>query len=213
MEVLTFVVALILVLWAWYYKTFHERIALAEKLPGPPTHPLLGNALMFLGISPPQLLKLLEKMSKQYGPTVCLRFGPQVQILLSDPKDVEMILGSQKLIEKSDEYGFLSHWLGTGLLTSSGQKWFSRRKAITPTFHFKILEQFVEVFEKHSAIFVQNLGKFKGRPLDIFPQITLCALDVICGKSRLSWVELCDDKIEKLFRHRNGDGGGGECTS
>lgn len=72
------------------------------------------------------------------------QIGPQVQVLITDPKDAEVILGSQKLIDKSDEYDFIAQWLGTGLLISTGQKWFTRRKAITPTFHFKILEQFVE---------------------------------------------------------------------
>jgi cytochrome P450 family 4 len=65
---------------------------------------------------------------------------------------------------------------------STGQKWFSRRKIITPTFHFKILEQFVEVFDQHSEIFVQNLSQLKGQRCDVFSKIALCALDIICGE-------------------------------
>lgn len=181
MELLSIFVALTVVFFAWFYKKNYRRLVLASKLPGPPAWPIVGNALMFLGKSPPEMLKQFELLTKLYGTTARILIGPQVQVLLGNPKDVEAILGSQKLIDKSDEYNFLVEWLGTGLLISSGQKWFSRRKAITPTFHFKILEQFVEVFDKHSAIFVQNLAKFKGHPIDVFPQITLCALDVICG--------------------------------
>ena len=186
MEFLAFIVALTFVAIAWYYKKYHEMYTLAMKLPGPPAYPLIGNALMFLGKSPSEVLKVLEHSSKKYGPIVRFLVGPQVQVLMSDPKDVEVILGSQKLIDKSDEYVFMEKWLGTGLLLSTGQKWFSRRKVITPTFHFKILEQFVEIFDKHSAIFVKNLAKFKGREFDIFPHVTLCALDVICGKLKAS---------------------------
>lgn len=40
------------------------------------------------------------------------------------------------------------------------------------------------MFDKHSAIFVKNLEKFKGRSFDIFPEIGLCALDIICGEIR-----------------------------
>lgn len=182
MELLAFFAIALTTLFIWYYKKHHESYSLAIKLPGPRAYPLIGNALTFLGKSPPELLKILEKLSKQYGRTLRVMVGPSVQVLIADPKDAEVILGSQKLIDKSDEYKFIEYWLGTGLLISTGKKWFARRKVITPTFHFKILEQFVEVFDKHSAIFVSNLAKFKGQEIDVFPQITLCALDVICGE-------------------------------
>lgn len=75
---------------------------------------------------------------------------------------------------------------------------YSSYQVITPTFHFKILEQFVEVFDKHSAIFVKNLAKFKGQDFDVFPQVGLCALDIICGELKnrgLSKAVDCKDKI------------------
>lgn len=87
-----------------------------------------------------------------------------------------------KLITKSSEYDYLMPWLSTGLLTSSGQKWISRRKILTPAFHFKILEDFVEIFDRQSSILVQKLKKFEGRgEFNIFPLTALCALDIICG--------------------------------
>lgn len=182
MELLTFFAVALTVLLVWYYKKHYESYSLAIKLPGPRAYPLIGNALLFFNKSPSELLKVLESLPKNFGRTVRIMVGTQIQVLIMDPKDVETILSSQKLIDKSDEYKFILHWLGTGLLISSGKKWHSRRKVITPTFHFKILEQFVEVFDKHSAIFVNNLAKFKGQQIDVFPQVTLCALDVICGE-------------------------------
>ena len=65
------------------------------------------------------------------------------------------------MITKSDEYDFIKPWLGTGLLTSTGKKLSNRRKIITPTFHFKILEQFVEIFDEQSDTFVKKLAHFK----------------------------------------------------
>lgn len=64
-----------------------------------------------------------------------------------------------------------------------GKKWHQRRKALTPAFHFKILEQFVEIFNRQSDVFVQVLSKYK--PVDkieLYPIVTLYALDVVCGK-------------------------------
>lgn len=186
MEFLSLLVAVTVAFFAWFYKKYHHRHALANKIPGPPALPILGNALLFLGKSPPELLKIIESLPKKYGRCVRVLVGPQVQVLITDPKDAEVILSSQKLIDKSDEYNYIAHWLGTGLLISNGQKWFTRRKVITPTFHFKILDQFVEVFDKHSAIFAENLAKFKGQAIDVFPKITLCALDVISGEININ---------------------------
>lgn len=54
---------------------------------------------------------------------------------------------------------------------------------ITPTFHFKILENFVEVFAEKSAILIEKLRKVpEDSVMDMYPFITHCALDIICGK-------------------------------
>jgi cytochrome P450 family 4 len=72
-------------------------------------------------------------------------------------------------------------WLGTGLLTSEGIKWKKHRRIITPTFHFKILEQFINSFDAAGDVMVEKLKKHLGcLSVDIYPFVTLCALDIIC---------------------------------
>lgn len=76
-------------------------------------------------------------------------------------------------------------WLGTGLLVSAGKKWHSRRKIITPTFHFTILEQFIDIFNKQADIMLDKVRLFAetGEELDVYKYTTLFALDVICEAS------------------------------
>lgn len=67
---------------------------------------------------------------------------------------------------------------------STGEKWKTRRKLLTPTFHFRILHDFVEVFNKQAGILAKKLevhadGK---TVVNVFSDIALCTLDVICGK-------------------------------
>lgn len=176
---LTFLVCATLLL----FLKFRQRISKFQHLAGPKPIPILGNGLHFIGKTPEAIFELTSVFCRKYGRVFKIFLGSQVDVVLTDPKDVEVLLASQKLIEKADEYDFISDWLGTGLLISTGQKWHSRRKVLTPAFHFQILEQFVEVFDKQSRIFVNNLSKFKDREVDVFPFITLCALDIICETS------------------------------
>lgn len=165
-----------------YYEKNREKYRLISLLRGPKGLPLFGIALEFLAIKPINLLDFMEEKVKKYGRVFSFMIGPQHFVLFTDPSDVEVILSSQKFLEKSTEYDYLAEWLGTGLLISSGEKWHLRRKVITPAFHFNILDQFVEVFERHSSIFVQNLKKFnENQAVEIFQPIEMCTLDIICG--------------------------------
>lgn len=123
----------------------------------------------------------------KYGPIWRFEMNPFVPfIYVRDPKIVEEILSSQKLIDKANEYDMLKNWLGSGLIISSGKKWHQRRKIITPAFHFKILEQFVDIMEKHGRTFIEKLKEFDGQRIDIFSIISLYTLDVICGMISLN---------------------------
>ena len=54
---------------------------------------------------------------------------------------------------------------------------------MTPTFHFAILTDFLEVMNEQAEILVEKLEKQAGKgPFNCFGHITLCALDIICGE-------------------------------
>lgn len=146
-----------------------------------------------------EFIRIIDGYFKNYGKFVRVWLANQLVFIMSDPKDIEVkfdsvifcnnyttnvhkqvALTSMKLITKSDEYDFIKPWLNTGLLTSTGQKWTSRRKVLTSAFHFKILEDFIEIFDKQSSILVEKLQTFEGQ-FNVFPLTALCALDVICG--------------------------------
>nr|CAD7574995.1 unnamed protein product [Timema californicum] len=121
------------------------------------------------------------RLRKQYGSIFRLWLGPQLFILLTKPQHIEVILSSNKLLDKGSNYQFLDKWLGTGLLTSTGTKWRNHRRIITPTFHFKILEDFLEVFNTNGRKMVDKLRKeVGGLEFDIHSYVTLCTLDIIC---------------------------------
>jgi cytochrome P450 len=90
-------------------------------------------------------------------------------------------LSSNTLIEKASEYNLLHPWLGRGLLTNTGDNWRSRRKLLTPAFHFKIIDEFIPIINRHSFTFVDRLKQTVGSTIDdICPYVTTCTLDIIC---------------------------------
>ena len=59
---------------------------------------------------------------------------------------------------------------------------------LTPAFHFKILDDFMVVFNKHTETFVKILSSKAGpKAFNVFPLITHCALDIIMGKDDSSF--------------------------
>ncbi|KAK6041632.1 hypothetical protein COOONC_20863, partial [Cooperia oncophora] len=89
------------------------------------------------------------------------------------------ILESTTNVSKPNQYDIVSEWIGTGLLTSTNEKWHRRRKMLTPTFHFSILQGYYNVFVQQGEILVDLLAKEEGF-FDMFPYIKRCALDIIC---------------------------------
>lgn len=64
---------------------------------------------------------------------------------------------------------------------NAGSKWHSRRKLLTPTFHFNILEEFLKPIEKQCTVLVKMLKKelTNKSGFDLKPYAKLAALDII----------------------------------
>ncbi|OXA59143.1 cytochrome P450 4c3 [Folsomia candida] len=165
-----------------YYSTKRDsrKSKYLENVKSPPTVLVFGNALSFVRPNY-ELMEVITSWYKKFGPIFTIWMGNQPIVLLADASSVETILSSSVHIEKSREYDLLFRWLGLGLLTAKPKKWHGRRKMLTPTFHFKILEEFIVVFNEQANVFTEILKqKADGKPLDIFPYVTRCALDIIC---------------------------------
>jgi cytochrome P450 family 4 len=131
-----------------------------------------------------------------FGDTYTLSLGPDFGVFLKNPQDVEIILNNTRYIEKSREYSYVEAWLGTGLLTSTGSKWSTRRKLITPTFHFNILKQFIPIIGDHTRVLIDKFDRVSdGEVVDIMPYISAYTLDVICGKGEIRVVKKRNDKL------------------
>lgn len=70
-----------------------------------------------------------------------------------------------------------------------GKKWHDRRKVITPAFHFKILEKFVETFDRLGDAFMDKLYEFETEnSIELYHFVTRYTLDVMCGKLKIDYL-------------------------
>ncbi|KAH8343015.1 hypothetical protein KR059_003873 [Drosophila kikkawai] len=181
---LLLVLAAFATLLVWDYFWRKRRNDMLQYMPGPPPLPLLGNVLMYRGLDAEQIMDFVTKNQRKYGRIYKVWVIHQLAVFSTDPRDIEVVLSSQQHITKNNLYKLLHEWLGEGLLMSTGRKWHGRRKIITPTFHFKILEQFVEIFDQQSTVMVKQLqSRADGKTaINIFPVVCLTALDIIAGE-------------------------------
>uniref|UniRef100_A0A8C7FN62 Cytochrome P450 4V2 n=1 Tax=Oncorhynchus kisutch TaxID=8019 RepID=A0A8C7FN62_ONCKI len=161
-----------------YLYKWREMKSIPE-IEGP--YPLIGIALYLSLVS--DFFRQVIGYTEQFrdSPLLKIWIGPVPFLVLFHAETIETVLNNPVHMDKAYAYKFLHPWLGTGLLTSTGDKWRRRRKLLTPTFHFSILTEFLEVMNEQAEVLVEKLDKEAGKgPFNCFNHITLCALDIIC---------------------------------
>uniref|UniRef100_A0A914EBD2 Cytochrome P450 n=1 Tax=Acrobeloides nanus TaxID=290746 RepID=A0A914EBD2_9BILA len=157
-----------------------------DKIYGPGALPIIGNAHKFPASSD-GFLQYVAKNAQEAvtcGESVMrLWIGETLYVFPLNGEAAKTILESNTELTKSSDYDFFLPWLGTGLLISTDEKWRIRRKLLTPSFHFNMLDGFFEVFNREDRIFVENLDKYADgvQTVDLYPLIKHMALDIICG--------------------------------
>ncbi|XP_019865391.1 cytochrome P450 4d2 [Aethina tumida] len=183
---LEIVIATILLLFAtpfiWWYLLL-EKFKSLNDVPGPKPIPILGNANV-VGNTTVSLLNSFMDLQKQYGGLYKLWLGTKLNLMVTKPEYVEYFTSSNTHLSKSDGYDLFKPWLGDSLLVTTGQKWRSRRKMITPTFHFQVLEKFMDVFNAQSNTLLSNLEKEvetnNNKRIEMHYFVNMCTLDIIC---------------------------------
>lgn len=169
-----------------YLKKYKHSIDITRDIPSPPSLPLIGHGHYFVGRKPHENVHIFQALLEKYGPVYKIWLGPELNIMTNDVKDVEVILSTTRFNDKAHEYETLEPWLKEGLLISRGRKWHLRRKALTPAFHFKILDNFIDVFERQSRLLLTNLDKEyrmqTDKGVELYDWVNLSTLDTICGK-------------------------------
>nr|ACI25368.2 CYP4CC1 [Liposcelis bostrychophila] len=174
------VTTILLLLYIKYRLTIRHLVVVDTMFPGPTCLPIIGNALMLRGTSE-DFYKRFTETCFYYRRSFRVWIAHRLFIACLYPEDAEVILGNNFEITKADVYEFLLPWIGDGLITSTGKKWRTHRKMLTPAFHFRILEEFTKVFNKNGKIFCEVLSKIpENKIFDVYEYVKMYAMDNIC---------------------------------
>ena len=127
------------ILFLKWFQRRRTKMSLLSSIPGPKPIPFLGNVLDYV-LPPLELFNFLVEEGlnwQKHSPIILVWLFQQPQVRILTPETAQCVLSSNININKSRIYDNLQPWLGTGLITSGGNKWHSHRKMLTPTFHFK----------------------------------------------------------------------------
>uniref|UniRef100_A0AAR5PE84 Cytochrome P450 n=2 Tax=Dendroctonus ponderosae TaxID=77166 RepID=A0AAR5PE84_DENPD len=151
-----------------------------DRLPGDRWYPLVGSVAQLLRAKRQDLFQVLADRHRRLGPIFRSWYGSLPMVHIYKPEHVEVIFKSNTITSKGLFYRFFMMWLGQGLISGSGPRWRAHRKIITPSFHFKILDSYGEIFAEKGACLVNYLRKFEGKGfVEITEDLTKIGLDVI----------------------------------
>ena len=157
-----------------------------HRIPGPNLHPLWGildryppteagikNWSIYILNHPDQRIKLL-------------RIGPFLYFIRFEfPEEIGQLLCMKQTELPKDEfiYGVLRSYLGDGLLISNFDKWLTRRKMLTPGFHYDILNTYIPLYNDIVEVFLRKcerkMEKGDDVIISVFENMTLLTLDVM----------------------------------
>ncbi|KAH8335231.1 hypothetical protein KR067_004776 [Drosophila pandora] len=183
--------ALLVVLWlllkklneSYFILSLSRRVRtedgspLESKVAVMPGKTIFGNNLDILNFTPASVFNFVrESTAKAKGRNYLwyFLFAPMYNVVRAE--EAEEIFQSTKLITKNVVYELIRPFLGDGLLISTDQKWHSRRKALTPAFHFNVLQSFLAIFKEECNKFIKVLNENLDGELDlnqVIPQFTL----------------------------------------
>ncbi|KAJ8712785.1 hypothetical protein PYW08_008089 [Mythimna loreyi] len=164
--------------WQYWRWTHRRLLELAAKVPGPPTIPILGNALIFM-VNARETLDEIQKLHKQYGDNFRFWLGPELNICVKNPTDIRTLLSSNKVNQKGPSYKFLQPFIGNGIL-AGGSKWRPHRKIATPSYNKKSVEYFTPIFNKEAEDIARVFcRKDPNVPFDAYKDVVICTTQCV----------------------------------
>uniref|UniRef100_A0A2Y9D1P1 Cytochrome P450 n=1 Tax=Anopheles dirus TaxID=7168 RepID=A0A2Y9D1P1_9DIPT len=196
-------IALALLLWI-VWDVLDKRCATYAAIlqfPGPPVWPLIGTMYNTRGLDAAKTFEAFRYWTNLYGGSYRMWFNSRLfGINITQCELAEPFFSGGRNTDKSLLYRFLHPFVGVGLLNSAGSKWLQRRRILTPTFHFNILNGFHRAFcEETEKLAARIDTRGKGTTaveVDLPAAMSQLTLNTICETSMGVKLDTLDGAVE-----------------
>ncbi|MEI2775683.1 MAG: cytochrome P450 [Tetrasphaera sp.] len=124
---------------------------------------------------------LFQELRQTYGDTVRLPLGCFTVHLPFAPDDISYVLqeGNRNFV-RGKGYDFFRIFMGTGLLTTDGEEWKTRRRIVNPLFHHRAVEAMCATMVSATRRVLDRWERENsGGTLDVVPQAMHITLDAL----------------------------------
>lgn len=157
-------------------RNYIKIISAIRSLGGPPTTSFLGNMNVVLNNT---VLEKMAKESQTYGRVFKIWLSCLPYVVLLEPEDIQLVLGSVKHTKKIFIYKMLDNFLGKGLITRDVDSWRFHRKLLQPAFHLQTLERFAISFGECTECLVNKFLDADGKDVNITSFINDSVYDIL----------------------------------
>ncbi|KAJ8927505.1 hypothetical protein NQ314_020000 [Rhamnusium bicolor] len=194
---ITLIIVLIGLLAAPYclscLKEYLRYRRLITSLHGPKSNPFLGN-LSDLNCDDATLFTQLRQWAQEYYPAYKISAGLYLCVNIVSPEDFEV--HTECVLSESVTSVSNRSTMDSAVQSS---KWQTRRKILTPAFHFSILQQFVTIFNNETEHLVEVFRKNCHKPyINVVPYISQFTLSTINETSMGTRLNM-DDEEDKTY--------------
>ncbi|GFO26169.1 cytochrome p450 [Plakobranchus ocellatus] len=182
------------------FSDYRRRRNMLVKFPHNKPHFIFGNLFEYPGPNDEGMAFQREMTGK--FPQVNLVWMMNIPMLIvNHPNTVSVILKSSEP-KGPRTYNLIRPWIGDGLLTSKGDKWYRNRRLLTPSFHFEILKSYIQLKNRCADILVNKFlhAAETSSSLLVFSEVAMFTLDVIL-KCAMSYETNCQLPGEPWFHN------------